>query len=112
LFEGVFGLRRRSGGEIRKDGRTLAIQSVFDAVRQGMVYLTEDRKGKGLILSMSLAPNLTLLSLDKYCRPFLDRRLERLALEEAIGAFEIRAPRADALTGLLSGGNQQKLALA
>lgn len=112
LLEGVFGLRRRSGGTIRRNGRPLRLQTFADAVREGMVYLTEDRKGKGLITSMPLAPNLTLLSLKAYCRPFIDRRLEEKALESAAATFEIRAPHLRAPAGHLSGGNQQKLALA
>ena len=91
LLEGVFGLRRRSGGTIRRNGRPLRLQTFADAVREGMVYLTEDRKGKGLITSMPLAPNLTLLSLKAYCRPFIDRRLEEKALESAGG--NLRDPR-------------------
>ena len=112
LMEGIFGLRRRAGGEILRDGRPIAVRTLADAVRHGMVYLTEDRKGKGLITSMPMAPNLTMLSLSTRPGWFIDRKAEAGALERAIETFEIRAPHRLVPVGLLSGGNQQKLSLA
>jgi len=76
------------------------------------VYLTEDRKGKGLLLDKPLRPNLTLLSLERYCRPFVDVRMETAALQQAVDEFGIRAPHLETTVNTLSGGNQQKLALA
>ena len=62
LFEGIFGLRPRAGGFVERAGRAVEIYSLKDAINCGMVYLSEDRKGKGLITLMELAPNLTLMS--------------------------------------------------
>ncbi|HEX6971945.1 MAG TPA: sugar ABC transporter ATP-binding protein, partial [Limnochordia bacterium] len=112
LMEGICGLRRRSAGEILLHGRPIQIRSFADAVAQRIVYLSEDRKGKGLITAMPMAPNLTLLSLGRYARPLLDTRAEMAALERAVERFEIRAPHLKATVQALSGGNQQKLALA
>lgn len=111
LMEGILGLRPRSG-RVRVRGRELPMRSLQDAVREGIVYLTEDRKGKGLIVAMPLRPNLTLLSLDKHSRPFLDFRSETRALEKAVTDFDIRVPRLQTQASTLSGGNQQKLVLA
>ena len=79
----------------------------------GIVYLSEDRKGKGLLLRQNLRTNLTLTALDQFTRgPFIDVGAENAALDAAIGDFDIRARRRDMLAGELSGGNQQKLLLA
>ncbi|HYD99472.1 MAG TPA: sugar ABC transporter ATP-binding protein [Alphaproteobacteria bacterium] len=113
LFEALVGLRPRSAGRIRRDGRELRIDSPKDAARAGIAYLTEDRKGKGLLLAMGLRPNLTLLALSKYSgRAFIDQAAEAAALDRAVKRFDIRAARPEVPVGKLSGGNQQKLLLA
>jgi ribose transport system ATP-binding protein len=61
---------------------------------------------------MKLAPNLTLMALERYARPWLDPRREQAALADATSAFGIRAQAVDVPASSLSGGNQQKLALA
>ncbi|HVZ15257.1 MAG TPA: sugar ABC transporter ATP-binding protein [Bauldia sp.] len=112
LLEGVVGLRAHRG-EIRFKGAPVTFHTVRDSMHHGIVYLSEDRKGKGLLLTRDLPTNLTLAALSHFVRgPVLDRGKEDAALSEAIGEFDIRAPRRDMLAGQLSGGNQQKLLLA
>ena len=112
LIEAVLGLRPRSQGQVLRNGQPVTLRHLRDAVRQRIAYLTEDRKGKGLVLNMGLRSNLTLLNLRAYCRPLIDRRREQQAFQEAIERFDIRL-RTQALTAAeLSGGNQQKLLLA
>src|SRR6202020_1433049 len=65
LFEALFGLRK-GAGEIRLDGKAQHWRHARDAMRAGAVYLTEDRKGKGLLLEESIASNLTLAALDRF----------------------------------------------
>jgi len=108
----VLGLRRRTSGTIRCRGKVLRIRDMADAVAASIVYLTEDRKGKGLLLDKQLRPNLTLMALERYGRFLLDEAREEQALRRAADEFDIRAKRLDALAGNLSGGNQQKLLLA
>ena len=112
LFEGILGLRPRTDGHFELDGRPLRLRHPASAVRHGIVYLSEDRKGKGLHTGMQLAPNLTLMALRRYARPFLHRDRERRALRRAMEEYNIRAAGPDVVAGTLSGGNQQKLALA
>jgi len=112
LMEGLMGLRRPTAGTIRRDGRPVRIHNVADAAKAGIAYLTEDRKGKGLLVGKGLRPNLTLLALERYGRVFIDEKKEAMALNRAVEEFEIRVKSADALVGSLSGGNQQKLLLA
>ncbi len=111
LMEGIIGVRE-SSGTIEIGGRPMPLRSVKDARRAGLVYLTEDRKGRGLILTQGMRTNLTLLALDKFTRGTIDGKAEEAALDKAIKEFDVRAPTRQVLVGNLSGGNQQKLLLA
>jgi ribose transport system ATP-binding protein len=112
LFEGLLGLRPSSVRLARIGGEAWGRRDPRSAARRGLTYLSEDRKGRGLHLRMGLAPNLTLMALERYARPLLDPRREQAALAAATAAFGIRAQRPDVPASALSGGNQQKLALA
>jgi ribose transport system ATP-binding protein len=112
LFEALFGLRK-GGGEIRLDGATQRWPNARSAMDAGAVYLTEDRKSKGLLLEETVASNLTLAALDRFQRgPLIDRAKEAQALEDAIRRFDIRVGDKGMLAGQMSGGNQQKLLIA
>jgi ribose transport system ATP-binding protein len=111
LMEGVVGLRA-AHGTIRVNGRPVAIHSLRQAARLGLAYLTEDRKGHGLLLDQRMRPNLTLLGLDRFAGLLIDEAGEDRALDNAIREFDIRAPDRQVRVGNLSGGNQQKLLLA
>jgi ribose transport system ATP-binding protein len=112
LFEGLVGLRPARGA-VTLEGRPVAFRNARDAMAAGVVYLSEDRKGKGLLLRQTLRTNLTLAGLDAFVRRgFIDVPREEAALDRAIEEFDIRARRRDLLAGQLSGGNQQKLLLA
>lgn len=110
-MEGLMGLRPATA-TVRVEGRPVTIRSMRDAARAGLGYLTEDRKGRGLLLDHALTPNLTLLALRRFLRGLIDRGAEARALSEATAEFDIRAPSREARAGTLSGGNQQKLLLA
>ncbi len=111
LFEGMLGLRPASG-TVLVDGKQVRIRTPRDAARLGIVYMSEDRKTKGLLLDMGLTPNLTLLALERIARPFTSRRREAEVLERGTREFDIRAADPRVVTGKLSGGNQQKVVLA
>ena len=112
LFEGLFGLRPSRGGEVRLGGVPVHIGSPKEAAALGLAYLSEDRKGRGLHVDLPLAANLTLMDLDRHAHPWLDARSERQALARAVAEFGIRCNDLDAKASSLSGGNQQKLAIA
>lgn len=111
LFEGIMGLRPGSG-EVRLHGQAVRIKSPRDAADQGLTYLSEDRKGKGLHVDFGLRENLTLMALQRYAQPWLKPEGERAALAAAVQEFGIRTGSLDVKASSLSGGNQQKLALA
>lgn len=111
-FEGLVGLRRHTVESVRVRGRPARFRSPQDAARAGLTYLSEDRKGKGLLLDFPLAQNLTLTTLERYARPFLNRSAEEGAMKRAAQEYHIRTGRLGVNASALSGGNQQKLALA
>lgn len=112
LIEAVLGLRRKSAGQVLRNGQPVVMRHLRDAVHQRIAYLTEDRKGKGLVLNMDLRSNVTLLNLRAHCHPLIDRRREEQAFQQAIERFDIRLRTAARTAAELSGGNQQKLLLA
>lgn len=113
LMEGLMGLRPSNAARVVLNGREITHRSVRVMMEAGLVYLTEDRKGKGLLLDEPLAPNLTLQALDTV-NPgtVLHRRGEFAALQKAVGDYDIRVRALTLEAGKLSGGNQQKLLLA
>ncbi|MGI8747103.1 MAG: sugar ABC transporter ATP-binding protein [Deinococcus sp.] len=111
-FEGLLGLRPHTLGRAWVGGRPVRLGSPAAAARSGVVYLSEDRKGKGLLTDFGLRPNLTLTTLSHYARPLLDIRAEERATARAVRESNVRAGRPDVPVSSLSGGNQQKLALA
>lgn len=112
LFEGLLGLRPRSAGTVELQGQAHTLRSPRDAVRLGLTYLSEDRKGKGLHVHLGLRENLTLMALERYATPLLNIAREEQALEHATEEFGIRTGSLHIKASSLSGGNQQKVALA
>jgi ABC-type sugar transport system ATPase subunit len=100
-------------GEIVIDGKKEKINSPSDAINKGLCYLTEDRKGKGLILFNSIKKNITLASLRKFSRYFrIEPLKEENAVQNLINDLSIKTSSQEQLAANLSGGNQQKVVLA
>ena len=112
LFEGLLGLRPCRVEAIEIAGRARQPRSPREAANEGLTYLSEDRKGKGLHVHFGLMQNLTLMDLGRYAQPWLRPAAEREALRSAVGEYGIRTGDLDSKASSLSGGNQQKLALA
>jgi ribose transport system ATP-binding protein len=112
LFEGLLGLRPHHAERIEIGGNAVRIRNPRQAAEHGLTYLSEDRKGKGLHVAFGLRENLTLMDLKRYARPWLRPADEHKALKAAVEAFGIRAGSLELRASSLSGGNQQKLALA
>ena len=114
LLLALFGaMGRRTSGEVLLDGAPVRVESPRSAMAGGLALLTNDRKATGLILSMSVIANATLADLPQlspwgWRRPSHERTLAgRLA-----HSLCLRAPSLNVDVGTLSGGNQQKVALA
>jgi rhamnose transport system ATP-binding protein len=113
LAETIFGLTPPDGGTILLHGAPVRIGSPQDAVRAGLAYVPEDRRQHGVILQMSVASNTSLASLHRLSRAgFVDRGAERKAAQGYVSQLRIKAGTIDDEVGTLSGGNQQKVALA
>jgi len=112
LFEGLLGLRPHSAGVVQVGGREVHLRNPREAANEGITYLSEDRKGKGLLVDFGLRENLTLMNLKAYAQPVLSPAREQEALEGAVRSYGIRTGDTRQRASALSGGNQQKLALA
>ena len=113
VFEAIAGVHPIEQGDITLNGAPFRPTSVAKARDNGIVYLTKDRKEKGLLLGQQMRPNLTLLALGRFAGlTGIDESKEETALQRAIRRFDIRAKTNDTAVGDLSGGNQQKLLLA
>lgn len=111
LFGKAFGTS--ISGEIWKNGKRLHLSSVKDAIRAGIAYVTEDRKGQGLILMQSIRENITLPTLDKLSKAGVINEPEEVQVAETyLSRLKIKAPGIFQKARNLSGGNQQKIMLA
>ena len=109
----IFGADRREAGEIRLDGKRLAIRSPRDAIAAGIGLLTEDRKLQGLVLGHSVRENFGLPNLGRLStRGFVQLGREREEFGRYVEQLSIKVPNQEARAGNLSGGNQQKVVLA
>jgi rhamnose transport system ATP-binding protein len=113
LAEIIFGLRPADTGQILLGGATVQITSPTAAIRLGIGYVPEDRRRHGVILEMSAAKNASLASLGKVSRGgIIDTAREQAAAEGWADQLRIKTSSVDAPVETLSGGNQQKVALA
>lgn len=110
----IYGADARTSGDILLDGKPVAIAKPGDALASGIAYLTEDRKGLGLFLDMSVNNNVNIgvLGEDAGIGGTLNFSKARQRAEQAVQALSIRTPTIQLNVGALSGGNQQKVLLA
>ncbi len=109
----LFGLTPADSGELLVRGRPVTIDSPAHAVSLGIGYVPEDRRRHGVILEMSVASNVTLATLEAISRfGFLDFRRERATAARFVQQLGIKTAGLQTAAGNLSGGNQQKVALA
>ena len=109
----VFGLTPGDSGTIRLNGRAVRIDTPSAAVARGIAYVPEDRRRHGVVLEMSVAANITLATLREGSHAgLMDFRRERAEATDYVARLGVKAASIDAPVGSLSGGNQQKVALA
>jgi ribose transport system ATP-binding protein len=100
----IYGAEPRIAGTVKLDGRAVHFRNPREATANGLVYLTEDRKGQGLFLDMT--------GRDAKWAGWLDRRHARQRADSAIKTLAIRVSGPGVEVGALSGGNQQKVLLS
>lgn len=117
LAETIFGLQPADSGEVRLRGARVRIGSPARAIQLGIGYVPEDRRQHGVVLEMSVAANTSLANLKAVCRPgwrqgLIDDGMEQALSRRFVDRLRIKASSGDTEVGALSGGNQQKVALA
>ena len=103
-------------GQLLIDGKEVVLRDISQAIEAGLAYITEDRKGDGLILSDSIKHNCTLARPDFIAsernKKIIDKDLEVHEAKELKQRLGIKAPSIEQNVGNLSGGNQQKVLVA
>lgn len=100
-------------GELEIDGQAKSLKTVREAIEAGLAYVTEDRKGNGLILTDTIAKNNTMARLEKVCdRGIIDVDKENGVAEDYKEQMRTKTPSVQQNVGNLSGGNQQKVLLS
>ena len=113
LAKMLYGALQPQGGELRLAGRPIHNRSPKEALANGIAYVSEDRKAEGLILGMSVRDNASLSALPGFSRHgHIQAARERDSVAQYVGKMRVRTPSLAQTVGLLSGGNQQKIAIA
>ncbi|MGI6170030.1 MAG: sugar ABC transporter ATP-binding protein [Christensenellales bacterium] len=113
LMRVVTGADHMDSGKINLHGKEVRFRNFGDAVRNRLGFLTEDRKGQGLVLSFDVKTNITLAAREKVVkRGIIDLKLERSVGSQMVDALRIKTPNLRQRVNFLSGGNQQKVVLA
>ena len=100
-------------GTLTLKGEDVILKSPKQAIAAGLAYVTEDRKGNGLVLSNSIKTNTTLANLKAISKAtFIDKDKEYQVAEDYRQKLRTKTPSVEQLVGNLSGGNQQKVLLA
>lgn len=114
LMKILYGALPRTGGNVMLDGRDVVTRKPQDGLANGIVYISEDRKRDGLVLGMSVKENMSLTALRYFSHAGgrLKHAEEQLTVADFIRLFNVKTPSMEQSIGLLSGGNQQKVAIA
>lgn len=108
----LFGLAPATSGEILVEGRPVRVCSVADALAHGLAYVPEDRKEHGVVEALPIVENIALPVLRRFGGAWLDETRENALAAELARRLGVKAASIFVAAGTLSGGNQQKVALA
>ena len=109
----IFGADRLDSGEIYVKGEKVHIRTPKDAIKKKIAFLTEDRKGQGLVLSLDVRTNLILANMKGFSNgPFLNKGKIEKSGQDNVESLRIKTPSLDEVTAQLSGGMGRRLALA
>lgn len=112
-FRAITGADPKDSGVVKVFGKEVNIRSPRDSIREGIAFLTEDRKGQGLILIQSIEFNTTMVKMDQYAnRGVLNLNQMAETTKKMVGDLQIRVASIHHPVGKLSGGNQQKVVIA
>ena len=113
-MQGLCRLQPVSRGEVWLQGQRLALRDYSDSIAAGLVYLPEDRKGEGVFLDMPIAANISALDIGRVSgrTGLISETLEQGQAEELGRRLGLKCGRLSDPVSTLSGGNQQKVAIA
>ncbi len=112
LAKSIYGAIKHTESDMALEGTKLLIRNEADALRQGIAYVSEDRKKDGLILGMSVKDNMSLSSLKQFTKGLkINKRLEKEMVNNYKESMRIKTPSIDQKVKNLSGGNQQKVSI-
>jgi len=113
IAKAIFGLDPLARGSVRIDGKPMELGKVRQAMRRGLGLVPEDRKRQGLVLMMGGRQNFSLAMLERFRRlGIIDTARERRRAAEYFDRLRVKTPSLEAPVAGMSGGNQQKVALA
>lgn len=109
----IFGVMKKTSGEIYLEGKPLSIKNPRDAINNGIIYASEDRKKEGLVLINDIEFNMGLANLGEYVKfGRVNKKAWEKMIENYVEKFSIKITSAHQMAGDLSGGNQQKVVLS
>lgn len=114
VMQSIFGIMKADSGKVYINGKEVSIHSPSDALMHGIAYIPESRQTQGLVLQKTVASNITLPVLKKFCNKFgiIDRKRQRENVDQWVDMLDVRPNDPDMLALQLSGGNQQKVVIA
>lgn len=113
VMRAIFGIDKLKSGTIKINGKSLTINSPAQAIKEGIGFLTEDRKDEGLVLDFSIKDNITLPSTKDFIHHGLfDDKTATTFVKQLSERLNVKATDEEQIVGSLSGGNQQKVVLA
>lgn len=109
----IFGADQRDAGEVLLNGKPIDVRSPRSAIRQGIALVPEDRRDQGVMVEMTVRENITLSSIDQFCKAsFIMPGPELAAVKQFVGKVGIKTSGVGQEVKYLSGGNQQKTVIA
>ncbi|MCA0984258.1 sugar ABC transporter ATP-binding protein [Halobacillus yeomjeoni] len=113
IMEAIFGAVKKKQGEVLLDGEPLNIKHPRDAIQAGIGFITEDRKGEGLVLHLSIRENVALTNMKAISdNGWISSKREAELIDDLIGRLHVRTTGREQEVKSLSGGNQQKVVIA
>lgn len=113
IMRAIFGVDAHDGGEVTFQGERLHLKSPEDAIKAGIAFITEDRKGEGLILDFSIGSNITLPNLKQVCPTNILNKNKLVDFADTLSKkLGVKTQSVHLPASSLSGGNQQKVVIA
>lgn len=113
IMRAIFGVDGHDGGEITLEGKELHFKKPEDAIKAGIAFITEDRKGEGLILDFSIGSNITLPNLKQVCPTHVLNKNKLVEFADSLSKkLGVKTQSVHLPASSLSGGNQQKVVIA